>query len=129
MTAAVGNASVYQVYPVSRITGEGRAEILRAWGHGFEQEGAGGGDGMGRATQSVRGNYKSFKGINLTALEGVHPFILYIYPVSRTTGEERAECSRGCGGVWGGGWEGGRVLTGSGRIDVGACCTRGARSR
>ena len=37
-----GNASVYQVYPVSRITGEGGAEFLRAWRHGFEQEGAGG---------------------------------------------------------------------------------------
>ena len=34
--------TVYQVYPVSRITGEGRAEFLRAWGAGFEQEGAGG---------------------------------------------------------------------------------------
>ena len=30
MTAVEGNASVYQVYPVSRITGEGRAEFLRA---------------------------------------------------------------------------------------------------
>ena len=65
---------------------------------GLNKRERGGGDGMGRATQSVRGNYNSFKGINLTALEGVHPFILYIYPVSRTTGEERAECSRGCGG-------------------------------
>ena len=37
-----GNASVYQVFPASRITGEGREEFLRAWGHGFEQEGAGG---------------------------------------------------------------------------------------
>ena len=27
-----GNASVYQVNPVSRITGEGRAEFLRTWG-------------------------------------------------------------------------------------------------
>ena len=41
------NASVYQVYPVSRITGEGRAD-LRAWGPRFEQEGAGGGGGNGR---------------------------------------------------------------------------------
>ena len=39
MTAVEENASVYQAYPVSRITGEGRAEILRAWGLGFEQEG------------------------------------------------------------------------------------------
>ena len=54
-----GNASVYQVYPVSRKTGEGRAEFLRAWGHGFEQEGTWGwGGGMGGATQNVRGNYK-----------------------------------------------------------------------
>ena len=43
-----GNASVYQVYPVSRITGEGRAEFLRAWGPGFEQEGSGRGRGAGR---------------------------------------------------------------------------------
>ena len=35
-----GNASVYQVNPVSRTTGEGRAEFSRAWGPGFEQEGA-----------------------------------------------------------------------------------------
>ena len=45
-----GSASVYQVYAVSRITGEGRAEFLRAWEHGFEQEGAGGGR-WGRAGQ------------------------------------------------------------------------------
>ena len=67
------NASVYQVYPVSCITGEGGAEFLRAWGRGFEQEGAGGG-----ATQSVRGNHKPFKGTNLTVLEGMHQFIMYI---------------------------------------------------
>ena len=48
------------------MTGEGRAEFLRAWGPGFEQEGAGGTAG---AAQSVRGNYKSFKGTNLTVLE------------------------------------------------------------
>ena len=72
-----GNASVYQVYPVSRITGEGRAEFLRTWGPGFDQEGAGGGEGAtGGAAQPVRGNYKS-------------------YPVSRTTSEERVERSRG----------------------------------
>ena len=47
LTAVEGNASVYQVYPVSRITGEGRADILRAWGAGFEQEGARGGGGGG----------------------------------------------------------------------------------
>ena len=32
MTAVEENVSVYQVYPVSRITGEGRAELLRALG-------------------------------------------------------------------------------------------------
>ena len=42
LTAVKGIASVYQGYPVSRITGEGRAEFLRAWGPGFEQAGAGG---------------------------------------------------------------------------------------
>ena len=34
--------SLSSEYPVSRITGEGRVEFSRAWGHGFEQEGAGG---------------------------------------------------------------------------------------
>ena len=53
MKAAEGKASDYQVYPVSRRTGAERAEFLRAWEAGFEQEGAGGGG----ATQSVRGNY------------------------------------------------------------------------
>ena len=33
--------------PVSRITGEGRAEFLRTWGPGFDQEGAGGRGGGG----------------------------------------------------------------------------------
>ena len=46
-----GNASVYQVYPVSRITSEERAEFSRAWGPGFEEEGAGGEGGGGRAGQ------------------------------------------------------------------------------
>ena len=48
MAAVEGNASVYQLHPVSRKTGEGRAELLRAWGHGFEQEGAGEGGGWAR---------------------------------------------------------------------------------
>ena len=43
LTAVEGNASVYQVNLVSRKTGEGRAEFLRTWGPGFDQEGAGGG--------------------------------------------------------------------------------------
>ena len=42
-----GNASVYQVNPVSRITGEGRAEFLRTWGAGFYQKRAGVGEGKG----------------------------------------------------------------------------------
>ena len=48
-----------------------RAEFLRTWGPGFEQEGAGGGGGgrTGGAAQCVRGNSKSFKGIQLTVLE------------------------------------------------------------
>ena len=31
--------------PVSRITGEGRAEFFRTWGPNFDQKGAGGGEG------------------------------------------------------------------------------------
>ena len=78
MIAAKGNASsVYHVCPVSRITGEGRAEFLRTWGAVFDQEGAGGGGADG-ATQSVRGNYKSFKGTNLTVVEKMRQFIMYI---------------------------------------------------
>ena len=65
------------MYPVSRITGEGRAEILRAQGPGFKQEGAGrgGAGGTGGAAQSVRGNYKSSKGTNLTVVEGMPRFL------------------------------------------------------
>ena len=49
-----GNGSVYQVNPVGRITGEGRAEFLRTWGRDFDQKGGGrgrggGGDGWGRS--------------------------------------------------------------------------------
>ena len=73
------NASVYQVYTVSRITCEGRAEFLRAWGPGFEQGGSGG--GTGGATQSVHGNHKSFKGTNLAVVKGMHQFIMYILKV------------------------------------------------
>ena len=56
LTALEGNASLYQVYGVSRISGEGRAEFLRPWGAEFAKEGAGGrgsagagGRGSGRA--------------------------------------------------------------------------------
>ena len=36
-----GNACVYQVNPVSRTTGEGRAEFWSTWGPGYYQYGAG----------------------------------------------------------------------------------------
>ena len=100
-----GNASVYQVCPVSRITGEGRAEFLRAWGLGLsKRERGGGGRGAGRATQSVRGNYKSFKGTNLTVVEGVHQFIMYILqvvqPVSRGRSVRRGGGEGGFQQLW-----------------------------
>ena len=40
LTSVEESRSVYQVNPVSRITGEGRAEFLRTCGPGFVQEGA-----------------------------------------------------------------------------------------
>ena len=40
------------------------------------ERGRGGGGGVG-AAQFVRGNYKAFKGINLTVLEGMHQFIMW----------------------------------------------------
>ena len=48
-----GSASVYQVNPVSRITGEGRAEFLRTWGSDFDQKGGreGGVGGEGQEGQ------------------------------------------------------------------------------
>ena len=71
-----GNASVHQVYPVSRKTGEGRAEFLRAWGHGFEQEGAraggGGGGWRGNSICAWKLEYIIYKRINLTVSEGMH---------------------------------------------------------
>ena len=45
------------------------------WGPGFDQKGAVVG-GAGGAAQSVRGNYKSFKGIHLTVLGRMHQFIM-----------------------------------------------------
>ena len=47
---------MYQVNPVSRITGEGRAEIFRTWGPDFDQKGGGGGgggEGTGGAAQYI----------------------------------------------------------------------------
>ena len=66
----------------------------------FCSKGAGLEGGAGRLNQSVRGNCKSFKGIHLTVLNGMHQFY-HEYPASRTTSEERAECLRGCVGGWG----------------------------
>ena len=45
------------------------------WGPGFEQEGAGGGGERGKtagATQSVRGNYKSFLDICIIPLVRIY---------------------------------------------------------
>ena len=56
---------------------------------------------------------------------GRNASVYHVYPVSRTTSDKRAECSKVGGG------EGG-FPTALGRIDVyplGACYTRGARSR
>ena len=36
LTGVEGNASVYRVNPISRISGEGRAEFLRTWGPDFD---------------------------------------------------------------------------------------------
>ena len=42
--------SVYQVNPVSRISGEGRAKFSRTWGPDFDQKGGGrGGKGATRS--------------------------------------------------------------------------------
>ena len=43
-----------------------------------KRERGGGEVETGGATESVRGNYKSFTGTNLTAVEGMHQFIMYI---------------------------------------------------
>ena len=51
-----GNASVYPVNPASRITGEGRAEYLRMWGPGFDQEGGGRGGPGGGGGDDRRGS-------------------------------------------------------------------------
>ena len=65
-TDVEGSTSVNQVYPISRITGEGREECLSVWGPGFKPEGPGGHGGTAGATQTVRGNSKSLTGTNVT---------------------------------------------------------------
>ena len=94
LTAVEGNASVYHVNPLSRITGEGRAEFLRTWGPGSDQEGAGGGSG------GVDGRGNSICSLKLEILWGDksdgfgnNARVYHVYPVSYTTSEERAECS------------------------------------
>ena len=83
--------------PVSRLIGEGREDVSGRGGLGLQKWDRGwGGKGTFGVTQSVRGNCKSVKGINMTVLEGMHQFIMYILKV-RKTSEERAECSRGWG--------------------------------
>ena len=44
----------------------------------------GGEDGTGGAAQHVRGNYKSFKRINLTALKIIHQFIMSEYGTGKS---------------------------------------------
>ena len=79
-----GNASVYQRYPGGRITGEGMAEISRAWGPGFKQEGAGGGSGGGGGrggggqVNLCAETIYPLKGTNMMAVEGMHRSITYI---------------------------------------------------
>ena len=58
-----------------RITGEGRAEFLRAWGAGFEQEGARGAAGGGALNMCAE-TTNLIKGTNLTVAEGMHQFIM-----------------------------------------------------
>ena len=87
--------------PVSRITGEGRAEFLRTWGPDFDQKGDGrGGGGKGQVGQ-----------LNL-CVEAINP-----------------SCGGRRGGMWRGGREGGGAGGALGRIDVGVYYTRCARSR
>ena len=66
-----GNASVYQVNPVSRTTGEGRAEI-------FQGVGAGGGVVEGEGQLNLCSSFKPLKGTNPTGVGGTHQFIMYI---------------------------------------------------
>ena len=62
-----------------------------------------GGGGPGGATQYVRGNYKSFKGINLTVLEGMHQqFIMYILQVVQPVKRGRSVRRGGWRGAGGG---------------------------
>ena len=71
-----GNASVHQVYPVSRITVERRADSFsRRGGLRLNRRERGKGGGGGGATQSVDKNNKSFNGTNLTVVEEMHQLV------------------------------------------------------
>ena len=61
-----GNASVYKVNSVSRITGEGRAEFLRTWRPDFDQKGGGRGgreDGGKKGGEWRDGGKKGANGV------------------------------------------------------------------
>ena len=85
--------------PVSRITGEERAEFVWAWGAGFDRKGAaGGGGGTGMESGSSICAMKPYilQGDKSGGFGNTVP-VYIVYPVSRTTIEERAERSRGRG--------------------------------
>ena len=116
MTAVEESASVYQAYPVSRTTGDGRAEIFRAWGPAFEQEGAG---QINLCAETVN----PFQGNNLTVVEGMHQFFVYILQVVQPVRRGRSVLRGGrCRRVRG-------FPAALCRIYLGVCYTRGASSR
>ena len=84
-----GIASVYQANLVSRITGEGRAEFLRPWGHGFEgevaEEGWGGGGNSTCACKLLILQVDESDGF------GRNSPVSHVYLVRRTTSDEREE--------------------------------------
>ena len=90
LTAVEGSASVCQVNPASRITGGGRAE-RGGLGLVKRERGEGGGDWVGQLKMCV-GTIKSFEGINLTVLEGMHQFI-NIQGIRMGAGIHRHPCS------------------------------------
>ena len=83
-----------RVYPTSGMTVEGRVEVSLAWEPVFDHEGAGGPQ-VGQLTLCAEA-INLFHGTNLAVVEGIHQFVMYlVYPVSRTTSEVRAGCSKG----------------------------------
>ena len=57
-----------------------------------------GGGGAAGTTQSVRGNCKFFEGTNLTIVDGMHHFIMYILSVVQPVRKGRS-VQRGWGGI------------------------------